>query len=107
MNHFPSTTDGTWVNNGKADGKKWHHILYYSQSPQDRPVSSFQLKLAVALTTIRATENLDRLLSSRVSLTSKVKIACEREDALLRRVDPTERCLFAILITNIGQVQTG
>jgi hypothetical protein len=56
---------------------------------------------------MRATENLDRLLSSRVSLTSKVKIACERDDALLRRVDPTERCLFAILITNIGQAQTG
>jgi hypothetical protein len=31
-------------------------------------------------------------------------MACERDDALLRRVDPTERCLFAILITNIGQI---
>ena len=53
------------------------------------------------------TENMDRLLSCRVSLTSNVRIACERDDALLRRVDPTERCLFAVLITNTGQAQTG
>lgn len=85
--------------------RKRHHILYYSQSPRDRPNSSFQLKL-VTSTTTRTTENLDQLLSSRVSLTSKVKIACERDDALLRRVDPTERCLFAILITKVGQAQT-
>ena len=52
-------------------------------------------------------DNLDLLLSCRVSLTSKVKIACERDDALLRRVDPTERCLFAILIANTGQARTG
>jgi hypothetical protein len=38
-------------------------------------------------------------------LTSSVKIACDREDSLLRRVDPTERCLFATLTTNNGQVR--
>lgn len=106
MNHFPSTTDGTWLTAAKLM-RKWLHILYYSQSPQDRPNSSFQLELAVTSTTTRTTENLDQLLSSRVSLTSKVKIACERDDALLRRVDPTERRLFAILITKVGQAQTG
>lgn len=40
-----------------------------------------------------------------VNLASNVKIACDREDSLLRRVDPTERCLFADLITNDGQAQ--
>ena len=58
-------------------------------------------------TVMHTTDNLDLLLSCRVSLTSKVKIACERDDALLRRVDPTERCLFAVLIANTGQARTG
>ncbi len=56
---------------------------------------------------MRTTENLGRPLSCRVILTSKVKIACERDDALLRRVDPTERCLFASLITQISQSRVG
>src|SRR6266702_4316119 len=87
--------------------EKWCHTLYYSQSPRGQPNSFSQLKLAVTSTITHTTENLDRLLSCRVSLTSKVRIACERDDALLRRVDPTERCLFAILITNTGQARTG
>ena len=86
---------------------KGHHVLYYSQNPQDQPNSSFQSKLAVMSDKAHTTNNLHRLLSCRVSLTSKVKIACDRDDALLRRVDPTERCLFAILIANTGQAQTG
>jgi hypothetical protein len=40
-----------------------------------------------------------------VNLTSSVKIACDREDSLLRRVDPTERCLFAVLMTKNGQAR--
>jgi len=39
-------------------------------------------------------------LSPCVNLTSNIKMACDREDSLLRRVDPTERCLFADLFRN-------